>query len=116
MASSQACANPLRDSSLPQSWHPYIGGLLPISGSGSGAAKKLRSNSATDAASNKLTVSKLWREPEDGTRTRDLLITNQLLYQLSYFGTRAKRKDDAYPSEAWARARSPGSLAPRHTR
>ncbi len=23
---------------------------------------------------------------EDGTRTRDLLITNQLLYQLSYFG------------------------------
>ena len=25
-------------------------------------------------------------EAEDGTRTRDLLITNQLLYQLSYFG------------------------------
>ena len=34
----------------------------------------------------------LWNLPlckyraEDGTRTRDLLITNQLLYQLSYFG------------------------------
>src|SRR5471032_1117477 len=29
---------------------------------------------------------------EDGTRTRDLLITNQLLYQLSYFGARTRRK------------------------
>ncbi len=32
----------------------------------------------------------VWRSEmegaEDGTRTRDLLITNQLLYQLSYFG------------------------------
>jgi hypothetical protein len=28
---------------------------------------------------------------EDGTRTRDLLITNQLLYQLSYFGLTAER-------------------------
>ena len=28
---------------------------------------------------------------EDGTRTRDLLITNQLLYQLSYFGLNANR-------------------------
>ena len=27
---------------------------------------------------------------EDGTRTRDLLITNQLLYQLSYFGQTAE--------------------------
>ena len=27
----------------------------------------------------------------DGTRTRDLLITNQLLYQLSYAGTLAGR-------------------------
>jgi hypothetical protein len=26
------------------------------------------------------------KRAEDGTRTRDLLITNQLLYQLSYFG------------------------------
>ena len=25
---------------------------------------------------------------ENGTRTHDLLITNELLYQLSYFGTR----------------------------
>ena len=30
---------------------------------------------------------------EDGTRTRDLLITNQLLYQLSYFGALAGRQD-----------------------
>jgi hypothetical protein len=27
---------------------------------------------------------------EDGTRTRDLLITNQLLYQLSYFGIKKR--------------------------
>ena len=42
---------------------------------------------------------------EDGTRTRDLLITNQLLYQLSYFGARkeaqrwhpiAPRANDGY--------------------
>ena len=32
---------------------------------------------------------------EDGTRTRDLLITNQLLYQLSYFG--ANEAEDAIP-------------------
>ncbi len=29
---------------------------------------------------------------EDGTRTRDLLITNQLLYQLSYFGVDEKKQ------------------------
>ena len=27
-----------------------------------------------------------YRGADDGTRTRDLLITNQLLYQLSYIG------------------------------
>ena len=27
-----------------------------------------------------------WRGAENGTRTHDLLITNELLYQLSYFG------------------------------
>ncbi len=26
------------------------------------------------------------KRAEEGSRTRDLLITNQLLYQLSYFG------------------------------
>ena len=31
---------------------------------------------------------------EDGTRTRDLLITNQLLYQLSYFGGFGGAEDD----------------------
>ena len=35
------------------------------------------------------------RGAEDGTRTRDLLITNQLLYQLSYFGLTAERGEHA---------------------
>jgi hypothetical protein len=34
---------------------------------------------------------------EDGTRTRDLLITNQLLYQLSYFGMNAERGGTCHP-------------------
>ncbi len=38
---------------------------------------------------------------EDGTRTRDLLITNQLLYQLSYFGVR--RGGRWHPAALWAR-------------
>ena len=38
------------------------------------------------------TIGHFYDGAEDGTRTRDLLITNQLLYQLSYFGARAKRK------------------------
>lgn len=32
---------------------------------------------------------------EDGTRTRDLLITNQLLYQLSYFGAECRTREHA---------------------
>ena len=35
----------------------------------------------------------LWAE--SGTRTRDLLITNELLYQLSYFGDNLFMKSDA---------------------
>ena len=31
-------------------------------------------------------LNQVQKRAEDGTRTRDLLITNQLLYQLSYFG------------------------------
>ena len=32
-------------------------------------------------------------EPKAGTRTRDLLITNELLYQLSYFGSLLLKSD-----------------------
>ena len=35
---------------------------------------------------NKLGENKNKKWAESGTRTRDLLITNELLYQLSYFG------------------------------
>ena len=35
---------------------------------------------------NKLGENKYKKWAESGTRTRDLLITNELLYQLSYFG------------------------------
>jgi hypothetical protein len=35
---------------------------------------------------------------DDGTRTRDLLITNQLLYQLSYIGLNAERGEHAIHS------------------
>ena len=31
-------------------------------------------------------VNRVCKRADDGTRTRDLLITNQLLYQLSYVG------------------------------
>ncbi len=48
----------------------------------------------TEAISSRFTVCPLWplgNSPKygagDGTRTRDLLITNQLLYQLSYTST-----------------------------
>ena len=33
------------------------------------------------------------RRAESGTRTRDLLITNELLYQLSYFGSLLLKSD-----------------------
>jgi hypothetical protein len=37
----------------------------------------------------------LFTRAESGTRTRDLLITNELLYQLSYFGSALFVKSDA---------------------
>lgn len=37
----------------------------------------------------------LFTRAESGTRTRDLLITNELLYQLSYFGRALFVKSDA---------------------
>ena len=37
----------------------------------------------------------LFTRAESGTRTRDLLITNELLYQLSYFGDNLFMKSDA---------------------
>jgi hypothetical protein len=57
----------------------------------SGAAKKIAPDLG-DAFSNELILKQVVEGAEDGTRTRDLLITNQLLYQLSYFGARPRRK------------------------
>ena len=48
---------------------------------------------------------------EDGTRTRDLLITNQLLYQLSYFGQTAETPGNMPPmgeAASWSRYCSGG--------
>ena len=44
---------------------------------------------------------------EDGTRTRDLLITNQLLYQLSYFGLKAERGNMPPTRDAASCSRGP---------
>jgi hypothetical protein len=42
------------------------------------------------------TIGRIYDGAEDGTRTRDLLITNQLLYQLSYFGARKETAKMAF--------------------
>ena len=39
-------------------------------------------------------VTALFLRAEEGSRTPDLLITNQLLYQLSYFGIKDKKAKD----------------------
>ena len=51
----------------------------------------------------------MWLETgaEDGTRTRDLLITNQLLYQLSYFGLKAETREHA---TRWPSRKLPGTV------
>lgn len=46
------------------------------------------------------------KEADDGTRTRDLLITNQLLYQLSYVGKRAVAGSGGKTTGAAARAQA----------
>ncbi len=49
-------------------------------------AEQLECESVQEGRSCSADALKFQGGAEDGTRTRDLLITNQLLYQLSYFG------------------------------